>query len=71
MVKKLSAMKELQESQIQSLHQEDPLEEKWQPTAVFCLENPMDREAWWATVNGVSKSQTQLKEHSTRSHCNT
>ena len=27
MVKKLSAMKELQESQIQSLHQEDPLEE--------------------------------------------
>ena len=27
MVKKLSAMKELQESQIQSLYQEDPLEE--------------------------------------------
>ena len=22
-----------------------------------CLENPMDREAWWATVHGVAKSQ--------------
>ena len=24
-----------------------------------CLENPMDREGWWATVHGVTKSQTQ------------
>ena len=23
-----------------------------------CLENPMDRGAWWATVHGISKSQT-------------
>ena len=23
-----------------------------------CLENPMDRGAWWATVQGVAKSQT-------------
>ena len=23
-----------------------------------CLKNPMDRGAWWATVQGVSKSQT-------------
>ena len=23
-----------------------------------CLENPMDREAWWATVHGVEKSGT-------------
>jgi len=22
----------------------------------FCLGNPMDREAWWATVHGVTKS---------------
>ena len=27
---------------------------------VFCLKNPMDRGAWWATVHGVSKSQTEL-----------
>ena len=23
-----------------------------------CLENPMDRGAWWATVHGVAKNQT-------------
>ena len=23
--------------------------------------NPMDREAWWATVHGVAESQAQLK----------
>ena len=27
----------------------------------YCLENPMDRGAWWATVQEVAKSQTQLK----------
>ena len=27
-----------------------------------CLENSMDRGAWWATVHGVSKSQTQLSD---------
>ena len=26
------------------------------------LENPMDREAWWATVHGMAKSWTQLKQ---------
>ena len=26
-----------------------------------CLGNPMDRGAWWAAVQGVAKSQTQLK----------
>ena len=26
------------------------------------LENPMDRGAWWATVHGVTKSRTQLKQ---------
>ena len=25
-----------------------------------CLENPMDREVWWATVHGVAKSWTRL-----------
>ena len=27
-----------------------------------CLENPMDRGAWWAAVHGVSKSQTRLSD---------
>ena len=28
------------------------------PLKYSCLENPMDRGAWWATVHGVAKSQT-------------
>ena len=31
------------------------------PLKYFCLENPMDRGAWRATVHGVTKSQTKLK----------
>ena len=30
-----------------------------------CLENPMDRGAWWATVHRVVKSRTRLKQLST------
>ena len=26
------------------------------PLQYFCLENPMDRGAWWAAVHGVAKS---------------
>ena len=32
------------------------------PLQYSCLENPMDRGAWWATVHGVAKSQTWLSE---------
>ena len=31
------------------------------PSQYSCLENPMDRGAWWTTVHGVSSSWTQLK----------
>ena len=30
------------------------------PLQYSCLENSMDRGAWWVTVHGVAKSQTQL-----------
>jgi len=30
------------------------------PLEYCCLENPMDRGAWWATIHGVTKSQMQL-----------
>ena len=33
------------------------------PLQYFCLENPMEREAWWATVYGITKSQTGLSMH--------
>ena len=37
-----------------------PGEENGYPLQYSCLENSMDRGAWWATVYGVAKNQTQL-----------
>ena len=54
MVKNLPAM---QETWVQSLGQEDPLG-KEMALQYSRLENPMDGGAWWATVHGVTKSQT-------------
>ena len=34
-----------------------PVEGNGNPLWYFCLENPMDGEAWWVTVHGVAKSQ--------------
>ena len=36
------------------------------PLQYSCLENPMDRGAWWATVHGVAKSGTRLSQLSTQ-----
>ena len=36
------------------------------PFQYSCLENPMDRGALWATVHGVTKSQTQLRGHTSQ-----
>ena len=35
-----------------------PGEGNGNPLHYSCLENPMDRGAWWAIVHGVTKSQT-------------
>ena len=32
------------------------------PLQYSCLENSMDRGAWWAMVHRVAKSQTRLKQ---------
>ena len=32
------------------------------PLWYSCLENTMGREGWWATVHGVTKSQTQMSD---------
>ena len=48
MVKNLPAM---QETRVQTLGLEDPPGEgNGSPLQYSCLENPMDRGAWWATV---------------------
>ena len=36
--------------------------ENGNPLQYSCLENPMDRSIWWATVCGVAKSQTRLSD---------
>ena len=40
-----------------------PGEENNNPFQYSCLENPMDRGAWQATIHGVSHCQTQLSTH--------
>ena len=55
-------MQEMQETQVQSLDLEDPLEEGMATLQCSCLENPMDRGAWQAAVYGVAKNQTQLSD---------
>ena len=39
-----------------------PREGNGYPFQYSCLENPLDRGAWQATVHGVSKSRTQLSD---------
>ena len=37
-------------------------EENDNPLQNSCLGNPTDTGAWWATVHGIGKSQTQLSD---------
>ena len=39
-----------------------PGEGNGNPPQSSCLENPMDGEAWWTTVHGVTKSRTRLSD---------
>ena len=49
----------MQETWVRSLGREDLLEEGMAThSSIPCLENPMDRGDWQATVHGVTKSQT-------------
>ena len=57
-------MQEPQETRVCSLGQEEPLEEGMAIHSLYaldsCLENPLDRGVWRATVHGVTKSWAQL-----------
>jgi len=49
----------VQETRVQSLHWEDPLEEGMATySSILALRIPMNRGAWWAAVHRVTKSQT-------------
>ena len=65
MVKTLPAM---QETWVQSLGWEDPLEKEMVTQLRYsCLENPTDRGAWWATVHRIDRKESdtteQLRQH--------
>ena len=54
---------ETQETRVQSLGREAPLEEEMAThSSVLAWRIPMDRGARWATVLGVAKSQTRLSD---------
>ena len=51
----------MQETWVQSLGWEDPLEKEMAThSSILAWRIPMDGGAWWATVHGVAKSQTRL-----------
>ena len=60
----------MRESRVQSPGQEDPLEEELATDCSILAwkKIPIDGGAWWATVHGVMKSWTQLKQLSTYSN---
>ena len=69
MVKNLPVM---QETQVQSLSLEDPLEKGMATHSSILADDSMDRGAWRATVPGVANSQTRLSTHTHTilCHCN-
>ena len=40
---------------------QSPGERNGNPLQCSCLEKPVDRGAWWATVHGVTENETRLK----------
>ena len=49
----------MQETLVQSLGWEDPLGEgNGNPLQYSCLENSIDRGAWWVAIHGITKSDT-------------
>ena len=63
MAQRLKRLPGMQETRVQSLGQENPLEKEMAThSSTLGLENPMEGGAWWATVHGVAKSRTRLSD---------
>ena len=60
---RLKSLLAMRETWVRSLGWERSLGEgNGNPLQYSCLENSMDRGAWWATVHGVAKSRTRLSK---------
>ena len=58
-------MQEPRETWVQSLGQEDPLEEEMAThSSILAWRIPMDRGSWWVTARGVSESWAPMKQFS-------
>ena len=61
--KKKKNLLALQETWVQSLSWEDPMEEEMSTySSILAWRIPMDRRAWQAIVHGITKSQTGLSD---------
>ena len=71
-VKHLSAMLETH-ADVSSIPRSErsPERRRGNPLQYCCLENSMDRGAWWATAHRVTKSWTRLKGLNTHAHAHT
>ena len=49
-------------------HLDPKSEQAMAPTPVLLPGNPMDRGAWWATVHGVARSRTRLRDFTSTFH---
>ena len=62
----------MQETQVGSLGQEDPLEEEMAThSSILAWKNAMDRGAWWATVGGGYKELDTTERTHTHTHTHT
>ena len=56
-------MQEMQETQVRSLNQEEPLEKEMAThSSILAWKIPQTGGAWWAKVHGAAKSWTQLSD---------
>ena len=60
----VKSLPEMQETQVRSLDREGliPGEGNGHPLQYSCPKNSVNRGAWWVTVHGVTKSETQLSD---------
>ena len=64
-------MQEVQETQAPSLSGRPPGGGNGNALQHSCLENPMDRGAWWAIIHGVVKELDMTERAHTHTHTHT